>query len=151
MNWTQALARRGVSMQSQVLAGLVILSLAIIVGVVVEPGEVPFTSLMVPLLLGSILLGPRRLPYFVLFVMVLLGIALTQQIDPTPRTYGAAAIQVLMGLIVLVASVRRSQLGVGGAAGESMFVDLRERISRQTGRDHLPPGWPADAALESAG
>ena len=35
----------------------------------------PFTSLMVPLLLGSILLGPRRLPLFVLFILVLLFVA----------------------------------------------------------------------------
>lgn len=151
MTWTQTLARRGVSVQSQILAGLVALGLAIIAGVVVEPTVVPFTSLMVPLLLGSILLGPRRLPFFVLFVMVLLLVALSRQADPTPRTYGAVGIQVLMGVIVLVASLRRSRLGVAGAAGESMFVDLRDRISRQTGFDHLPAGWHTESALESAG
>ena len=83
MNWTQALARRGVSVQSQVLAALVVLGLAIIAGVILDPTAVPFTSLMVPLLLGSILLGPRRLPFFVLFVMILLFVALSQQAAPT--------------------------------------------------------------------
>jgi len=151
MTWTQTLARRGVSAETQVLAVLVALSLAIIAAVVIAPETMPFTSLMVPLLLGSILLSPRFLPRFVLLILVLLFVALSQQVNPTARVYGAAAIQVLMALIVLVASVRRSRLGVGGAAGEAMFVDLRDRISRQTGLENLPAGWYAESALESAG
>lgn len=151
MRWTQALERRGISAQSQILAALVVLGLAIIVGVVWDPQDVPFTSLMIPLLLGSILLSPRRLPGFVLFIVVLLGIAVSQQAERTPRTWGAFAIQLLMGLIVLLASMRRSSLGVAGAASESMFSDLRDRISRQTGLDRLPGGWHAEYALESAG
>ena len=53
MSWTQSLARRGVSMQSQIMAGLVVLGLVLIVGVIVETDYVPITSLMVPLLLGQ--------------------------------------------------------------------------------------------------
>ena len=151
MTWTQTLARRGVSSETQVLAVLVTLSLGIILAVVLAPETMPFTSLMVPLLLGSLLLGPRSLPWFVVFILVLLFVALSQQDNPTARIYGAAAIQVLMALIVIVASQRRSRLGVGGAAGESMFIDLRDRISRQTGLENLPPGWYAESALESAG
>jgi Stage II sporulation protein E (SpoIIE) len=151
LTWTQSLARRGVSSESQILTLLVALGLAIIVGVVIAPTVMPFTSLMVPLLLGSLLLSPRRLKTFVAFILILLVVALSVQQDPSARTYGAAGIQVLMALIVLVASLRRSRLGVGGAAGESMFVDLRDRISRQTGLDHLPHGWYAESALESAG
>lgn len=151
MTWTQTLARRGVSSEAQILVVLVTLSLAITAGVVVAPDTMPFTSLMVPLLLGSILLRPRRLRPFVLLIMVLLVVALARQDEPTARTYGAAAIQVLMSLIVLGVSLRRSRLGVGGAAGESMFIDLRDRISRQTGLDDLPAGWYAESAIESAG
>ena len=151
MTWTPSLARRGVSSESRILAVLVALSLGIIIAVLIAPDTMPFTSLMVPLLLGSILLSPRRLPVFVIFILVLLVIALSVQDKPTTRTFGAAAIQVLMALIVLAASLRRSRLGVGGAVGEAMFVDLRDRISRQTGLDHLPGGWHAEYALESAG
>ena len=53
------------------------------------------------------------------------------------RTFGAVGIQVLMCLIVLAASLRRSRLGVAGAMGESMFVDLRDRIL-QPGRRARP-------------
>lgn len=151
MTWTHSLARRGVTVQAQILAALVVLALVVIGAVIVNPEDVPFTSLMVPLLLGSILLGPRRLPMFVALILVLLGVALLQQVELTPRIWGALAIQVMMCAIVLAASWRRSRLGVGLVAGESMFVDLRERISRQTGLDHLPQGWYVETALESAG
>ena len=151
MTWTQALARRGLSAESQVLGLLVALSFGIIVAVAIAPVTMPFTSLMVPLLLGSILLSPRTLPWFVLFILVLVFVALTLQENPTARVFGAAAIQVLMALIVLVASLRRSRLGVGGAAGEAMFVDLLDRLSRQTGLESLPGGWYVESALESAG
>jgi hypothetical protein len=151
MTWTQSLARRGVSAQAQVLVALVGFGLAVVAAVAVNPADVPFTSLMVPLLLGSILLAPRQLPPFVLVVLGLLVVALALQPELTPRIWSAFVVQVLMCVIVLVASLRRARLGVGLAVGESMFVDLRDRISRQTGLDGLPPGWHVETALESAG
>ncbi len=58
--------------------------------VVLAPTDVPFTSLMVPLLLGSLLLNPRHLPWFVIYVFVLLMICLAEQANPsgapTPRS-----------------------------------------------------------------
>ena len=56
-----------------------------------------------------------------------------------------------MCAIVLGFSLRRSRLGVGGATGESMFVDLRDRILAQGGIPELPPGWRVESALRSAG
>jgi hypothetical protein len=151
MRWTQALARRGISTQSQVLAALVGLSLVLVMGAIIDPEDWPLTSLMVPLLLGSILLSPKRLPGFVVLILVLILITLSQQVERTPRTWGAVGIQVLMCVIVVVSSWRRSSLGVAGAASASMFIDLRDRISRQTGLDRLPGGWHVEHALESAG
>jgi hypothetical protein len=144
-------ARRGAYVDTKVLAALVVLSLAIIAAVVAFPDEMPFTSLMVPLLLGSLLLNPRHLPWFVIFLFALLMVSLTVQVDPTPRTYASVGIQVLMCLIVLAASLRRSRLGVAGAMGESMFVDLRDRILDQGGIPELPAGWHVESALRSAG
>lgn len=151
MTWTQSLARRGVSVPSQILAGLVALSVALVGAVAANREDVPVSILMVPLLLGSILLGPRRLPWFVLLILALIVAVLALQPERTPRIWGAFVVQLVMCGIVLLASLRRARLGVGLVAGESMFVDLRDRISRQTGLDHLPPGWYVETALESAG
>jgi hypothetical protein len=144
-------ARRGAYADTKLLAALVLLGLAIVAAVVVAPADMPFTSLMVPLLLGSLLLTPRHLPWFVVYLFGLLMVCLWVQVNPTARTFASAGIQVLMCLIVLAASLRRSRLGVAGTMGESMFVDLRDRILRQGGVPDLPPGWLAESALRSAG
>ena len=144
-------ARRGAHQGTKVLLVLVVFSLAIGVAVSLAPTRMPFTSLMLPLLLGSLLLPPRHLPRFVGLVFALLMVSLVRQADPTGRTYGAIGIQVLMCLVVLAASVRRSRLGVAGTIGESMFVDLRDRIQQHGGVPELPPGWHVESATRSAG
>ena len=63
---------------------------------------VPFTSLMLPLLLGSILLGPRTLPWFVIFLMVCSPSRSAQQEEINRRTVVAIVVQFLMGLVVLM-------------------------------------------------
>jgi hypothetical protein len=143
--------RRGAYQDTKVLLSLVLLGLAIVVAVIVVPDEMPITSLMVPLLLGSLLLNPRHLPWFVIYMFGLLMISLSRQDNVTAKTYAAVGIQVLMCLIVLAFSLRRSRLGVGGTMGESMFVDLRDRILDQGGIPELPVGWHVESALRSAG
>jgi hypothetical protein len=143
--------RRGAYVDTKVLAALVLLGLVIVVAVVLAPNDMPFTSLMVPLLLGSLLLTPRHLPWFVIYLFALLMICMSVQVHPTGRTFASVGIQVLMCLIVLAASLRRSRLGVAGTMGESMFVDLRDRILQQGGIPDLPRGWHAESALRSAG
>lgn len=143
--------RHGVHREARIAGLLVLLSVLITVTVAIWPDRTPFTGLMVPLLLGSLLLGPRQLPWFVIFLMTMLMVTLTQQSTITTRTVGAVAIQILMGFIVLIASFRRSQLGVGGVLGESMFVDLRDRILGQGGIPVLPDSWHVESALRSAG
>ncbi|WP_084152143.1 PP2C family protein-serine/threonine phosphatase [Nocardioides halotolerans] len=143
--------RRGAFLDVKVLAVLVAMGLLIVTAVVLAPTSFPFTSLMVPLLLASLLLNPRHLPWFVIYIFALLVVCMSVQVNPTGRTFASGGIQVLMCLIVLAASLRRSRLGVAGAMGESMFVDLRDRILQQGGIPQLPDGWHAESALRSAG
>jgi hypothetical protein len=144
-------ARHGAYHDLKVLIALVVFGLAIVTGVALWPDATPFTALMVPLLLGSLLLAPRYLPWFVVFMVALVLLSLALQTDLTPRTYGATGILVLMCLIVLASSLRRSRLGVAGAMGEQMFVDLRDRILEQGAIPDLPAGWQVESALRSAG
>lgn len=117
----------------------------------VAPERVPLLLLMVPMVLGSLLLGPRRLPWFVVFVLVVLAIAVTRQDPLTARIVLAVAVMYLIGFIILMGSFRRSQLGVAGLQGESMLVDLRDRILSQGRLPPLPANWYAESALRSAG
>lgn len=143
--------RRGLSTETRIALVLAVVVVVITVAVAIWPMQMPFTALMLPLLVASVLLGPRTLPWFVIFLMVMLAVTLTQQVEVSARILSATLVQVAMGLVVLAASVRRSALGVAGLRGESMFIDLRDRILTQGGIPDLPPGWQVQSALKSAG
>ena len=131
--------------------GLVVLSAAIVAGVAFMPDKFPFTALNVPLLIGALVLRPRTLLWFVGFVIATVAIVGVLQPDYTPRTIAALVILVLVCLFVLVISLRRSVLGIGGRRGESMLVDLRDRILAQGTIPKLPENWLVESALSSAG
>lgn len=139
------------SPQQQTLLWLCLLTAALTAVVLLWPRTAPLTVLMVPLLLGSLLLGPRDLPWFVVFLMVCLMLTIGAQKPITPRIVLAIGVLFLLCFIVLVTSFRRSRLGVGGAMGESMFIDLRDRILNQGVVPVLGDGWLVESALRSAG
>lgn len=143
--------RRGVPLERRTLAWLLALTVAVTATVLVWPDIVPLTTLIVPLLLGSLLLSPRHLPWFVVFVMLMLMLSIGRQPNITARTVLAIAVLFLLCFIVLVTSFRRTRLGVAGSMGESMLVDLRDRILKQGGVPTLPEGWLIETALRSAG
>jgi hypothetical protein len=112
----------------------------------------PLTTLVIPLVIGNLLLGPRTLPWLVVFVLgvlVLVVAATPPLLDG--RRIGGVVVIFLIGLIILVSSFRRTRLGVAGVRGESMLVDLRDRIHNQARMPRLPDDWYAEAVLRSAG
>ena len=143
--------RRLVPRGNRTLMWLGAFTVLMTIALLIWPAVVPLTVLIVPLLLGSLMLGPRQLPWFVVFVMVMLMLAITQQQDIRPRTVLAITILYVLCFIVLVTSFRRSRLGVAGFQGESMLIDLRDRILSQGGIPPLPADWLAETALRSAG
>ena len=142
---------RGIRPHNRILVNLVALTVAITAVVLAWPTTIPLTALMVPLLLGSLLLGPRHLPWFVVFLMVMLMLTVGRQEEIVLRTVLAIATVFLLCFIVLVTSFRRSRLGVAGVLGESMLVDLRDRILNQGGIPQLSEEWLVESALRSAG
>ena len=54
-------------------------------------------------------------------------------------------------ILIMAATTRsRARLGVQGSRGESMFVDLRDRLRAFGELPALPVGWHAETAVESA-
>jgi hypothetical protein len=133
------------------LYGLVALVILCGVGTIGFPHYVPITVLVVPLILSSLFLAPRHVPLFLALLTVITLCSLPRLVAPTQRTW--VAIVVILGLVALVlfTSHRRSRLGVAGAQGESMLVDLRDRIQRYGRLPDLPSQWVAESALRSAG
>jgi len=137
---------------SRPLVILVLVSTVMTVAICVAPGQVPMNLLVIPLLIGSLVLGPRPLPWFVIYLMVLLVVSVKFQYWPLNHVDAAGVVvDFLLGFIVLLIAFRRSRLGVAGLRGESMFVDLRDRILNQGGMPTLPPDWYAEKAISSAG
>ncbi len=81
---------RGLTTEQRTALVLTMLVVAYTGLVQLLPEEMPFTALMLPLLLGSILLGPRTLPWFVVLVMLCLTVdrpaAATSTAGSSPRS-----------------------------------------------------------------
>lgn len=67
--------------------------------------------------------------------------------DSFPVSLGA---QIIVMALMLWVSNARSRLGVTGVLGESMLVDLRDRLRRTGEIPALPEGWTAEAVVDSA-
>jgi hypothetical protein len=133
------------------LVFLVLLTLVITLGGLVYPDFMPFTTLLLPMFVGSLWLGPRSLPWFVVFVSACVCILLLDQPQVNWRSFARVSVTFLIAFLILVTSFRRSRLGVSGPMGESMFVDLRDRISQQGNLPALPPDWLVESVARSAG
>lgn len=151
--WWHRTARRYHEAEIGVVLLLSVVSVVIGAGLLVELPGVTVSALSIPMVLGSLLLGPRTLPWFVVFVLGVEVMALATmdgaQLDA--RRLGAVMVTFLIGLIILVGSFRRVRLGVAGSRGESMLVDLRDRISKQARLPSLPADWYAESVMRSAG
>jgi hypothetical protein len=131
--------------------GLLTVAIGFAIGFLV--GIVPSSAVAIPIVIANIVLSPRTLPWFVVFALGVLVIAVAgtadQQLDG--RRVGGIVVSFTVGLIVLISSFRRSRLGVAGSLGESMLFDLRERITKQGVIPRLPQSWYAEAVTRSAG
>lgn len=132
--------------------GALVLFAAVLAGLQLGfPNGFPITAMVLPMLLGSLFLGPRQLPWFVIYVLALMVVGMLRIETLTVRIIGGVAVMYLAGLIIMLTSFRRTRLGVAGTQGESMLVDLRDRIQQQGRVPPMPPGWLAESAIRSAG
>jgi hypothetical protein len=147
----ERLVNRVVPRGSRILVLLVLATVLIGVAIWQFPKDAPLVTLLVPLVVSSLMLGPRHLPWFVVFVLLVLAVVVPTQADINVRIALTVVIMFGLGFLVLLSSFRRSRLGVAGMQGEQMFIDLRDRILRQGGIPDLPDEWYAAAELRSAG
>lgn len=132
-----------------VVLGLV--SVAVLAGVAWKPMDVPMNAVFLPLVLAVLLLSSRALPLFGFFILLTLTWAATLQPVWTSRMVVALVVMYGITVAVIVVARRRSQLGVGPTRGETMLVDLRDRILAQGEIPSLPATWLVQSALSSAG
>ena len=134
----------------------VIVTLFLLLGVVASvaiarwPTQVPWTTFTFLAVAAGLFLEPRLLVtvYVGHFIaLVTLGVIL----GPTkPATIGAQIATLATMALMLWLSNARAEAGVVGVGGESMLVDMRDRLRAQGELPALPPSWGAEVALESA-
>jgi hypothetical protein len=150
-DWEMRLRRRILESDGPALAFLIFLTVIVVGAGVVKFDVVPLTAVLVPLFPARLWLGPRTLPWFV--ILALAGVVLLLALQPSmsSRTVARVIVVFVIALLVIITSFRRSRLGVAGPRGESMFVDLRDRIANQGVIPRLPREWHVDSAGRSAG
>ena len=113
------------------------------------PEQVPWGVYGLIVVAAGLFLEPRFL--VVVYVGLFLAMAiLGAYLGSKPTTLGAQVVTVLMMLLMIWLSHARAQVGVVGVSGESMLVDMRDRLRAQGELPPLPPSWGAEVALESA-
>lgn len=129
---------------------LVVIALLLMVASVGFSSWWPLASYVIPLVLAMNVLSMGRL--LILDVVVVFCIvASSAEADLSPLRYAAIAVVGGTAIIVMFEAQQRSRLGVASTRGESMLIDLRDRLASQSKLPELPPGWYAEAVMRSAG
>jgi hypothetical protein len=127
---------------------LVVLTVLASAGIVGTAGWVPPSIYMLIELLGAF---PLRLPG-----MIVLCSAIVVEVSVIDLTHLAAIergehLVLGVSLVALVAfTAYRDRLGLQGAPGDLMIVDLRDRLAAHGRVPPLPAGWSVDTAMRSA-
>jgi hypothetical protein len=134
-----------------VLASLFLFATLVGVSMQVFPDVVGTTTIVLPLVTGGLFLGPRPLPWFVIYNLVLLTLALPKVPGFSGRIAFSTAVLFVLAFLIMLASFRRSRLGIAGSMGESMLAELSDRIQGQGVLPELPAPWHAESVIRSSG
>lgn len=142
------LRRYGFGSQRALTALLVALTVAASAGIVwARPWTPPSTFVLIELL-GAFLLRMRG--------MVVLCVAIAVQVAAIPLaglgdfTPGTFVLQGIAIAALLAFAAHRERLGLQGAPGDLMLVDLRDRLAAHGEVPALPDGWRVQTAIRSA-
>ena len=114
------------------------------------PVQVPWNVFAPVAVLAGLFLTPRWLAVVYAAIAVGFGYA-GWELSATKISWaGAGIVLLLVGASMFWLAHSRARLGVQGTLGESMLVDLRDRLRAHGELPQLPPPWHAETALESA-
>ena len=135
----------------------VVLGVVLAFVMITKRGAVPLSVYAPVVVVAALYLRPRWMALVAAtFAIEAVVYAVGVTLEPRPRVNGPfptwVAVVAVIAVIVLsyVASTSRSRIGVEGHRGESMFVDLRDRLRAFGVLPELPTGWHAESAVESA-
>ena len=143
------LLRREPLAPQRALAALGALSLGLLLlSTVTGPSWVPPGLQAVPLLLGGLVLG-RNL-YLRLLALCLL-VVVVQVVTQDGSPPGALLVVAFTAALSYEFARSREALGLSGMRGDSVLLELRDRLTQQGQLPHLPAGWAGEALVLPAG
>ncbi|MEU8801363.1 PP2C family protein-serine/threonine phosphatase [Spirillospora sp. NPDC048819] len=143
--------RRGkLTRERYVFAALAVLAIAIGVATAKDTrGLAPSGVLVLIVLGGGLLLKVRSL--VALLGVVVAMVAYNAWADVPAIGIGMIATLTITAVLALTLARTRQQLGVQGLRGDSMLLELRDRLRRQGEMPELPDGWDSQVVLLQAG
>ncbi|MEV4255431.1 PP2C family protein-serine/threonine phosphatase [Spirillospora sp. NPDC049652] len=142
--------RRGRQSRDRYLfAALALLAIVLGFGAVESQRWSPSGALVLTLLGGGLLLRVRTLGVLVGVVAVM--VAYDAWKAPSNTGPGIVATLAVTSVLAVTLARTRQQLGVMGLRGDSMLLELRDRLRSQGEMPELPDGWDAQVVMLQAG
>ncbi len=141
---------RGVPPQAVLLLWLTALTVLLAVGSWWKPTWIPPESTVLVLLLGGFLLRLRTM--LLLYVVALAGyvFAVQNAIGRFDLAPGSGLLVAAIAVLVALWVRSRERLGLQGTRGDTMLVDLRDRLRSLGQVPPLPAGWHMEVELRPA-
>lgn len=131
------------------VAVVLVVSILLCWAMVTWPTIVPFSGFIPVAVLAGLFLPPKVLAVVDECILIA-GAYVVVARDRMPALYAAYAVVVTVMVIMFWVATSRARLGVQGNLGESMLVDLRDRLRNQGELPDLPAEWGAELAVLSA-
>lgn len=131
------------------MSALVALTLVLGAVAIVWPSGVPLFVLIVPLVLGGLSLTSAPLMWLVTAVLFTLAVGVVAR-GVDAQVLVTIAVFLVIAALMLALGRSRTRLGVAGTTGESMLVDLRDRLAAQGELPPLPRGWEIEMVTRPA-
>ena len=132
------------------LALLVLVAVAASLTIGVGLQAAPLTALAIPVVLGAFLLDRPALQVLIVATAIAVAFELSR-VGWRAARIGSVVILAILGIIAVELARDRERLGLSAGRGESMLLELRDKLQHQGELPHLPVGWYADVSQRSAG
>jgi hypothetical protein len=113
------------------------------------PAIVPFSAYIPVAVVAGLFLSPRVLALVDTCILFAGATTILQRV-PMASLYVAYGVLATVMIIMFWVATSRARLGVQGNLGETMLVDLRDRLRTQGELPDLPPDWGAELSVLSA-
>ncbi|MGH3358902.1 MAG: PP2C family protein-serine/threonine phosphatase [Nocardioidaceae bacterium] len=125
------------------------INLVVTAGALYDEGVFPLIIFVVPMLVASVALQFWPFAVSVLLQVFCVATVVGTEGATMSRLIICAVLAVIAAMLLTMAT--RADTGLPGALGESMLIDLRDRLHAQGELPRLPDQWYAQSALRSAG